>query len=219
MPVFILLFMYYVPRRIKANHLLYAFPLIPLIFYAGVRLNPTLNKENKVGGSFDFQYVLDYSQNYTFGKTSESPGIQLGQGRGGATFLLFDKLTNSNSLTLKDIWGTGLEGIYTTDYEQFENENYGVNSKGSITGVYQSYLTSGFVGVGLTIFFIISILGLVREPRIRITLALLIFWDYFFYSGLILRAQALFVLFLFIIIYSNQEFKITQLKTTYNSKL
>jgi hypothetical protein len=212
MPVFIFLFMYYVPRKLKVNHLLYALPLLPLIFYVGVRLNPTLNKEAKIGGSFDFQYVLDYAKNYSFGKTSDSPGVQLGQGRGGATFLLFGKLFNSQSLSSSDIWGIGLKEVYATDYEQFESKNYGVNSKGSLTGVFQSYLTSGFVGVIVTIVLLISISGLIKEPRIRFTLTLLLFWDYLFYSGLILRTPALFVLFFYIIMYSNLQFELNLYK-------
>jgi hypothetical protein len=207
MPVFIFMFMYYVPRRLKAKHLLYGIPLLPLIFYIGVRLNPTLNKEGKMGGSFDFRFVLDYAQNYSFGKTSESTGIQLGQGRGGATFLLFSKLINDQSLSFKDIWGTGLKEVYTTDYEEFEKNNYEVNSKGSITGVFQSYLTAGFVGVLVTILLLISIAGLILEPRIRLVIALLLFWDYLFYSGLILRTQSLMVLLFFIIIYSNLQYE------------
>jgi hypothetical protein len=207
MPVFIFLFMYYVPRRLKAKHLLYGLPLLPLIFYIGVRLNPTLNKESKIGGSFDFHYVLDYAQKYSFGKTSQSSGVQLGQGRGGATLLLISKLFNDQSLSSKDMWGIGLKGVYTTDYEEFEKNNYEVNSKGSITGVFQSYLTAGFVGVMVTILLIISIAGLILEPRIRIVVALLLFWDYLFYSGLILRTQSLFVLLFFIIIYSNLQYE------------
>lgn len=206
MPFFIFMFMYYVPKRLKTNHLLYAIPLLPLIFYAGVRLNPTLNKEGKMWGSFDLGFVLDFTQNYTFGKTSDSPEIKLGQGRGGATLLLVERLFNDESLTGKDIWGIGLKEVYTTNYEEFENIGYGVNSKGSITGVYQSYLTAGFIGVVVTILLLISISALIKEPRIRLTITFLMFWDYLFYSGLILRTQGLLVLLFFIIVYSNKNY-------------
>jgi hypothetical protein len=207
MPVIIFLFMYYVPGKLTVKNSLYILPIISLIFYAGIRLSPTLNKEGKFGGSFDPQYVLDYTQSYSFGKTSKSNDIPLGTGRGGATFLLFGKLFNSQSLSFNDYWGFGLQEVYTTDYEHFNDEKYNVNSKGAVTGVFQSYIASGFVGVIATILFIISILGLIKEPRIRITIALLMFWDYLFYAGIILRSQSLFVLFFFIIIYSNIQFE------------
>ena len=206
MPFIIFLFLYYVPKKLKVSHLIYFLPLIPLVFYAGVRLSPTLNKEGKLWGTYDLQYALDYVQKYTFGKTSKISDIQLGTGRGGATFLLWKKLFNSEPFSSNDYWGTGLREVYTTDYDQFNDDKYGVNSKGSVTGVFQSYISSGYVGVIVTILLIISVLGLIKEPRIRITLALLVFWDYLFYSGLILRSQVLFILLFYIIIYSNLQF-------------
>jgi hypothetical protein len=207
MPVFIFMFSYYVPRKMKASNFLYFLPIIPIIFYLGVRLSPTLNKEGKIGGSFEWQYVLKYAQRYNFGKTSETSGIQLGQGRGGATLLLWDKLTNSQPLSFNDYWGFGLREFYTTDYEHFDEEKYGINSKGAASGLFQSYISAGFIGVFLTILLIISILSLIKEPRIRFTIGLLFFWDYLFYSGLILRTPALFILFYYIVIYSNHQFE------------
>jgi hypothetical protein len=167
---------------------------------------------------------LDYTQKYSFGKTSETSNFQLGAGRGGATLLLWGKLINSQPFTFNDFWGFGLREIYTTDYDQFDNEKFGVNGKGSVTGIFQSYIFSGYIGVFLTILFIISILGLIKEPRIRITIALLMFWDYLFYSGLILRSQALFIMLFFIIIYSNFQFeqklyqKYSNIKLDYKNK-
>jgi hypothetical protein len=206
MPAIILLFMYYIPRKVTGRKLLFVLPLVPLIFYIGIRLSPTLNKENKIWGSFDLQFVMDYSQNYNFGKTTQTPDIQSGQGRGGATLLLWQKLFNNQALSFSDYWGIGLKEVYTTDYEQFENVGHGLNSKGSLTGIFQSYLTAGYVGLIVTILFIISIIGLIKEPRIRITIAILMFWDYLFYSGLILRSQVLSILLFYIIVYSNFQF-------------
>jgi hypothetical protein len=207
MPFVIILFMYFIPRKVKIRHLLYVLPLVPFIFYAGVRLNPTLNREGKIGGSFDLHYVLDYTQKYSFGKSSEKFEIQPGTGRGGATFLLVTKFFNSQPLTSNDYWGTGLREVYTTDYNQFEEEKFGINNKGSVTGIFQTYIASGYVGVILSILLIFSICNLLKEPKIRNAIALVLVWDYFFYSGLILRTQSLFVLLFFIIIYSNFQYE------------
>lgn len=206
MPTMILLFMYYIPQKVKTKHIIYVLPLVPLIFYAGVRLNPTLNKEGRIGGSFDLNYVLKYSQNYNFGKSGETFEIQSGTGRGGATILLFSKLFSDKIFTRDDYWGISLREVYTTDYDQFDDKKYGVNSKGAVTGVFQSYLSSGFVGILITIILILSICNIVKEPRIRLALTLLMFWDYFFYSALIFRTQALFAMFFYLILYSNQQF-------------
>lgn len=207
MPVIIFLFMYYVPRKLSISKVLYFLPLIPLIFYIGVRLNPTLNEEGQMWGSYNQQYVLDYGQKYSFGKTSQSSKIQLGEGRGGATVLLFEKLFNSTTLSSNDIWGFGLKEIYITNYEEFDYDKYGVTSKGSVSGIFQTYIATGYVGIMLTILLIISVLGNIKESRIRIVMALLIFWDYLFYSGMILRMQALFISSFFIIIYSNLQYE------------
>jgi hypothetical protein len=207
MPVFIILFMYYIPRKIKTSHLLYVISLAPLILYMGIRLNPTLNKEHKVGGSFNLGYAIDYTQKYSFGKTTETSDIQLGSGRGGATILLFSKVFENKAFSISDYLGYGLKEVYTTNYEEFNQDKFGVNSKGAVTGVFQSYIVSGYIGVILTIILIISICNLIKEPRIRIVIAILFFWDYFFYIGLILRIQALLILLFFIIIYSNYQFE------------
>ena len=206
MPVFIFLFSYYVPRKMKVSNFLYFLPIIPIIFYFGVRLSPTLNREGKIGGSFDWQYVLEYAQNYSFGNTSETYGTHSGQGRGGATLLLWEKLFNEKTLTFNDYWGFGLREFYTTDYEHFNEEKFGINSKGAASGLFQSYISSGYIGVFVTILLLISILSLIKEPRIRLTIGLLVFWDYFFYSGLILKTPSLFILFSYIIAYSNLQF-------------
>jgi hypothetical protein len=206
MPAVILLFMYYVHGKFNIKKVLFILPIVILVFYLGVRLNPTLNKENKIGGSFDLSYVLEYTQNYNFGITSETREVQAGTGRGGATFLLWEKLTSGHTLTGSDIWGSGLEDVYTTDYEQFDEKNLGLNSKGAITGIFQSYLTSGFIGIILSLLLILSIALLIKEFRIRIALTILMYWDYLFYSGLILRSQILFILLFLIICYSNFKF-------------
>ena len=206
-PAVIFMFMYYVPQKISFTKLLYYIPLIPIVFYAGVRLSPSLNKENKIGGSFDLQYAYDYVQFYSFGKTSVNSEVKLGQGRGGAIFLLGDKLFNRESLSFNDYWGFGLEEIYTVDYETFNDDKFGLSNKGAASGIFQSYIVSGYVGIFMTILFIFSILGLIKESRIRLAIALLLFWDYFFYSGLILRTQALLILLFFILIYSNLQFE------------
>jgi hypothetical protein len=203
LPIFIFLFLYYVPKNINIKRMLIFVPLLPLIFYLGVKLNPTLNKEGKVWGSFDLEYVINYVNDYNFGKNSETKEIELGKGRGGATLLLFDKLSNSTPLSFNDYWGYGLEEMYTTDYDTFDKDKFGVNSKGSITGIFQSYIVSGYIGVITSILLLFSVTMMIKHPRIRFTIGLLLFWDYIFYSGLILRTQALLTLLFFIIVYSN----------------
>ena len=68
MPFVIILFMFYVPKR-KISRRLIILSLFagPLVFYMGLRLNPTLNREGRMWGSFDPSYAYDYARQYTFG--------------------------------------------------------------------------------------------------------------------------------------------------------
>jgi hypothetical protein len=204
MPTFILLFTYYVPRKVNLKKIVYFAPFIPLIFYLGVRFNPTLNKEGKFGGSFDIKFVIDYVAYYNFGKTESTKAVKLGTGRGGATLLIWDKFLHNKSLTFNDYFGSGLDKMYTTDYDTFDKYNFGLNSKGAATGIFQTYVTSGFIGIIFTILFILAIINLIKIPRIKITIGIFLFYDYLFYNGLIMRTSALFVLLFFIIICANQ---------------
>lgn len=206
MPAIIFLFMNYVPKRVKLINLISFLPLLPIIFYMGVRLNSSLNKEGIIGGSFDMDYVISYAKEYSFGDSEESPDIEVAQGRGGATILIWEKLADIQSLSENDFWGFGLQEYYTVDYAAFDEEKFGVSGKGDVTGVFQSYISTGFVGIFFSLLFIFSILACIKVPRIRVAIALFMFWDYFFYSGLILRVQALSILLFFIITYVNIQY-------------
>ena len=163
-----------------------------------------MNKEQKIWGSFDLDYVLNYAEVYSFGKDTEQ---DIGTGRGGATLLLFDKLTSSDYWTFNNIFGYGLNKIYTKSYDEFDEYDFGINSLGSATGVFQSFICGGYLEVAATLFYILSLLLCIKMKKIRYVFAFLIFWDYFFYSGLILRTQALSILFFYSIIYSNERWK------------
>ena len=108
---------------------------------------------------------------------------------------------------IHDIFGYGLDEVYTKTYEEFDDYKFGVRNLGSLAGVYQSYISAGYLGIFTTLLYILSLLLCVREKRIRYVLIGFIFWDYFFYSGIIMRIQALSILFIYIIIYSNVQWK------------
>jgi hypothetical protein len=203
MPFFVFMFLYYVPKKVNFKKLIYYIPIIPIIFYLGIRVNPTLNKEGKVWGSFDTEFAYNYVMQYSFGKTKTNQEGKAGYGRGGASLFIWDKFKNNQSLTIHDYLGYGLTPMYATDYAEFQTYNFGISDKGSATGVVQSYVTSGYIGILISIILVISIVSLIINPRIRFTMLLFILYDYLFYSGLVLRMSALLVLLFFIIIYSN----------------
>ena len=67
------------------------FPVILILIYLGARTNRTLNPENIFWGTFDFEYLIKYILNYTFGVEKIADlGIDMNtQGRGGSVLLLF----------------------------------------------------------------------------------------------------------------------------------
>jgi hypothetical protein len=207
LPFFLGLFIFYVERRKLSEPILLAFALIPLLLYLGIRLNPTLNKEQKVWGSFDMEYAYKYIDSYSFGKENEFENQQTAQGRGGATGYLFEKLFKGE-LNSSDWFGSGLSMMYV---EGAQNEGafldkYQLNSIGSANGFFQSYVVFGLTGALITIVFALSLLLKIQNRRIRFAMMFLFFWEYFFYTGVILRELPLNFLLIYLILYSNQQF-------------
>lgn len=209
MPILIAFFMFYIPKRkVPFNVILISLIAVPLVFYLGVRLNPDLNKEKKIGGSFDIGYVIDYANFYTFGDKKK---VELGAGRGGATLLLVDKFNNSK-LTEKDWMGYGLTNMYATNYEEFNELDFGLNHKGAATGVFQTLVVNGFVGIFTTLAFTLSLMLQIDKKRIQYVFIAFFCWEYFFYTGLILRDNCLSFMLVFIIIYYGSKAKSISLK-------
>ena len=205
MPIMMALFMIYVSEKKKINkNVLKFLPLLPLVFYFGVRLNPTLNKEQKIWGSFDLDFVLDYAQHYSFGETEQKGNIKkLAEGRGGVTMLLVDKLKHVEQFNVSDMLGYGLQEVSTKDDEHFDMEKFGVHAKGSVTGIFNSYITTGYLGIVTSLLYMFSLCSFVKERRTRYILTGFILWDYCFYSGLIFQTQALAILLFYFVVYSN----------------
>jgi hypothetical protein len=200
MPVLITLLMFYVPRRKIPNKVILLSVLaIPLIFYVGLRLEPTLNREGKIWGSFDPEYAFNYAQVYTFGEKDKN---EKGAGRGGATLLLFDKIVN-NDIGEKDWTGYGLRFIYAVDYNEFQDLNLGINHLGSATGVFQTMVSNGYLGIVALLWFIISMLLKTKNRRLRTVIILFFCWEYFLYTGIVIRELSLSFLLIYVVIASD----------------
>ena len=200
MPIIIGLFMLYVPgKRISFRLVLLGLLAVPMVFYFGVRLSPTLNPENKIGGIFDFNYVLDYAQKYNLGEENSDKK----SGRANAAAYIYNKIS-TNSITKTEWLGYGLRYMYTTDYEEFRNLDLGITNKGSATGVFQTMVVSGFLGILTTVLFALSMLVKTNNNRIKIVLIGFFFWEYIFYTGIILRDPALSFLLIYLILFSDR---------------
>ena len=228
LPVVVAAFMIYVPKlRLKGSTIAMTILLVPLLLYCGVRLTPTLNPEHKIWGSFDWEYAMGYAETYQFGKEGlqgqaaaleqtnseyvQSKGGNVGEdsnkiqatGRGGATIAMLRLLIGEYETIDQDWWGVGFNNMYSTDYEEFDKLplTIHINHKGSATGVFQSYVTTGLFGVLCTILFSFVFLFYCRHKRIKYVLLAICAWEYFMYTGFIFRTPV-FMAVLFMVIHS-----------------
>jgi hypothetical protein len=199
MPILMALMLFYVPKhKIPLKVAILSLFVVPLVFYMGIRFNPTLNREGRIGGSFDINYAINYAQKYTFGSEDIN---ETGQGRGGATILVYNKFLNGE-FSNQDWLGHGLRFMYATDYAQFDDLNLGINSKGAATGLFQTLITNGYIGIFSILFFAFSLLVKTKFKRLRYVLFGIFIWEYFFYTGIILRELSLSFLLIYIILFS-----------------
>jgi hypothetical protein len=201
MPVVVFLFIHYIPRkRLTKKNLIYI-PVIFLIFYIGIRLNPTLNPQSDYWGKFDPGFAYKYAKDYSVGNAENNTE---GSGRVGATLNLFKSLFN-NTWDRKTLFGFGLKEIYVTTSAEFDAEKYGINTKGSATGILQTYISGGILSIITTLLLAGTVIFYVKNKRIQTTLLLIFLWEYLFYTGIILRTPALSFLLVFSIVYANYQ--------------
>ena len=241
LPVVITAIMVYVPKlKLKSSTIATAIILVPMLLYCGIRLTPTLNPEHKIWGSFDWEYAMGYAETYQFGKEGlqgqtealsqadaeyiQYSGGYIGstdrrieaEGRGGATMAMLRLLIGEHETIDQDWWGLGFNNMYSTDYSEFGKLplTIHINHKGSATGVFQSYVTTGLLGAICTILFSFAFLFYCRHKRLKYVLLAICAWEYFMYTGFIFRTP-IFMALLFLVIHSvNYEFAIRkQLRT------
>lgn len=208
LPIIIFLFFYYIPKRIPSiKIILIGIIAIPTIFYFGVRLNKSLNPEDKVFGSFDIEYIYNYASKYMFGTEEKTQATGLSYGRGGATSLLYGKLLK-REVDPKEWFGFGLRHMFTTSYKEFYDLGFGIHSLGSANGAFQSYVSNGYFGLFAFVIFSFFIIKKTRNKRLRNVLLFFFFWEYFFYTGIIFRFPSLAFLLIYFTVFSKKEFKI-----------
>lgn len=228
LPVVVAAFMIYVPKlRLKGSTIAMTILLVPLLLYFGVRLTPTLNPEHKIWGSFDWEYAMGYAETYQFGKEGlqgQSDAIAQAdehiqyaggaiisqknqyieaEGRGGATIAMLRLLIGEHETINQDWWGLGFNSMYSTDYGEFDKLPLTIhlNHKGSATGVFQSYVTTGLLGALCTILFSFAFLFYCRHKRIKYVFWAICAWEYLMYTGILFRTP-MFMAVLFVVIHS-----------------
>jgi hypothetical protein len=201
MPVLLALFFFYIPKRkMPLNIVLLYIVAIPLVFYLGVRLNPTLNPEYKIWGSFNLNYAMNYAQRYNFGDENENANVKP-TGRASATLFLYNKFVQGD-LSKEDWFGYGLRFMFATNYEEFAELGFDIQHKGSATGIFQTLISNGYIGIISIILLAVSLILHTQNKRLRNVLFIFFFWEYFFYTGIVFREYALAVLLVYAVAFS-----------------
>ena len=201
LPIMLFLIFIYIPRKKVLRKIAFLLPFLPLIFYVGVRLNPTLNPERKVWGSFDFNYMMDYTTDYSLG-TESKRNDEMAYGRVSSTILLIKKIISLN-YSNDDLFGIGQTVTRSTTYKEFLAYNTGLGNKVAMNGFYRSYLTAGIISVFAILIWFWLMIKYVHNKRLRLVLIFFLAWDYFFYHGNSMDSTITMVLVVYIVWASN----------------
>lgn len=148
------LYFYQKFERIKGfyfvKNLFFILIISSISIFAVVKLNPTLNPENTVGGTFDLNYLSKYSDWYL--NDYEQDGVN--QSRGKAPYKVIEVLSQDSNLNMLFGLGSGhlIENSLNSELSQYDshldfllakyNLGYGVQ-----TGVLMLLLQTGILGV------------------------------------------------------------------------
>lgn len=209
-PILFLVLSVYVCRKKYSNRIWIIIAVAPLLFYFGVRLTPSFNPEKKVWGSFNLDYMLNYTENYAMGKVEEGEEREKYTGRVGSALTFWNIFKDIDNYTSKTLLGEGVERAYTSaedrdTYDQF-GRDYGLNHRGDITGVLMMYIATGIIGVILFIIYYWFLFKIVRYRRLQLTLFVLVMFDFIFYNSTMNRDPFVSMLMMFTIVYSLAQY-------------
>lgn len=200
--VFILYAIFVVKKKI-GNAFKVLFVIAPLLFYWGLRLTPSLNPDNKIWGTFNPEYALNYALDYSMGKEIEEGERKEGEGRVGGVNLLFrNYIFNKDAyMDIHNVFGHGNEYIFAASYDNYRNSDYyfGVNHQGSLTGIFRIWIAIGTMGVLLIVIFVLNLFKTIRYKRLKYLLIGVILFDYVFYSGTIIHEPGLLTAYIYVI--------------------
>lgn len=205
-PILFLILSIYVCKKKYSSRIWIIIAVAPVLFYLGVRLTPSFNPEKKVWGSFNLEYIMNYTKNYSTGRMEESTTQEYYAGRMGSVFAFWNVFVNLNNYSAKTLLGEGVERAYTSSediesYYQYGKE-LGLNHRGDVTGILMMYLGTGIVGVVLFVLYYCFLFRLVKYKRLRWVLLALVMFDFVFYNSTMNRNPFISMLVMYIIVYS-----------------
>ena len=205
-PILFMVLSVYVCKKKYSHRIWLVVAAAPLLFYIGVRLTPTFNPENKVWGSFDLEYMMNYTEDYAMGEVEEGEEREKYTGRVGSALIFWNIFKDIDNYSNKILLGEGVGRAYSSieerkDYNKF-GQDYNLNSRGDITGVLMLYIAIGVVGVVLFIIYYVFLFRIVQYKRLRWILFLLVMFDFIFYNSTMIRNPFVSTVMMFVIVYS-----------------
>jgi len=195
-PIIILLIMYEKITHLSAKRVAYIIILVPFLIYFGFRLNPSLNPEKKLWGSFDFNYAINYALSYS-GVSEEKLESPYAQGRWGASTAIV-KTTLQNPFSRESILGYGRS---RTGYlsEEFNPVDYGLLMTTSMSAIGFMILQMGWPATLLLILLFINMIYTISDKKIANIIAFYVLWDAIFYDGSMIGAPVQSILLVLVI--------------------
>lgn len=135
--------------------------LIPLILvlatsvvYVGARLNPTLNPERAIWGSFDWDYLTNYVRMYNYNEYDmRKHGFKMGR-MAGLEYTM-DQFFNTKIGASNAFFGYGPNKVIGQSHDSPFLRNFGIFSYGSISGISYTFLGVGIIGgIVLLLFYL-----------------------------------------------------------------
>lgn len=179
--------------------------LIPIIVYFGFRLNPTLNPEKRLWGSFNMEYAFDYVLSYS-GASEEKLSGDYAQGRWGASSAILSN-TLRDPFSRESLLGFGRERAGRTG-DEFRGEDYGLMRGTMISALGIMIVQMGWLATLLIISVFLRLIYTIPDRKIARIVAFYVLWDTIFYSGSMINVpiqSILLVLSIYVIKYYSQK--------------
>lgn len=212
-PVFLFLLMVWVPKKkmIMPRILRYA-PIVLVLLYIGIRVTPTLNPENKVWGSFDPDFAIDYAMGYQFSIEGGGRSSDLIDSYGASAVAIFKSSTYQNRSINEVLFGSGIykyRFLDEEDFNKYEAPEIGVLGLGFLSAAFKEFRMLGIIGF-LTFLILNIMIILQAKGRIRWVILFFYLYIYFLYTSNIFTQPAVLLIILPVIF---------QAQNAYNKKL
>jgi len=145
-----------ISKKLKSSVIIILFAFLALIFT--VRFIPTLNPENRFGGSFNLNHILSFAQDYNYQKISYKKRA----GRFATMEEAYQQIKNKSLFNY--LFGIGPESIYGFQYGDGKIEKYNIVD-GQITGATYYMITIGILGsFAIVLFYLFWGIKLLKFP-------------------------------------------------------